>query len=46
MYVPFDELADDARIWIYQANRSLSDSEEQEIITAIKKLFRAMDLPW
>ena len=36
MYVPFDELADDARIWIYQANRSLSDSEEQEIITAIK----------
>jgi len=40
MYVPFDELADDARIWIYQANRSLSDSEEQEIIIAIKNFLK------
>ena len=40
MYVPFDELADDARIWIYQANRSLSDSEEHEIIIAIKNFLK------
>ena len=27
MYVAFEQLADDARIWIYQANRKFSDAE-------------------
>jgi hypothetical protein len=27
MYVPFDTLSDNSRVWIYQANRRLSDSE-------------------
>lgn len=31
MYVNFEELADDARIWIYQSNRSLTDLEQDEI---------------
>lgn len=28
MYIPFDEMPDTARVWIYQANRPLSEAEE------------------
>ena len=31
MYIPFDELPEDARIWIYQSNRKFSDAEAAEI---------------
>ncbi|PTX61411.1 hypothetical protein C8N46_10454 [Kordia periserrulae] len=31
MLVEFDNISDDARIWIYQANRSFSDEELEEI---------------
>lgn len=31
MYVEFDALPDEARLWIYQANRKLSDDEVQKI---------------
>jgi chemotaxis regulatin CheY-phosphate phosphatase CheZ len=31
MYIPFEELADDSRIWIYQSNRKLSEVEVEEI---------------
>ncbi len=31
MVVPFEKLPDNARIWIYQSNRSLSDEELQEV---------------
>lgn len=31
MNVPFDSLSDSSRIWIYQANRSLSEAEILEI---------------
>ena len=31
MYVPFDTLPEDAKIWIYQSNRKFSDEEIQEI---------------
>lgn len=34
MYVPFDSLPEHSRIWIYQSNRKLSESEEVEIATA------------
>lgn len=27
MYIPFDEISFDARLWIYQANRHLTDQE-------------------
>ena len=30
MYVPFEEIPDHARVWIYQANRPLSDTETQQ----------------
>ncbi|NBL65707.1 ABC transporter ATPase [Flavobacterium sp. NST-5] len=31
MYVPFENLPDDSRIWIYQSNRKLTDDEVTEI---------------
>lgn len=31
MYVPFNTLPEDSRIWIYQSNRKLSDEEVSEI---------------
>lgn len=31
MYVPFDTLPEDSRIWIYQSNRKFSDEEITEI---------------
>lgn len=31
MYVPFDEMPEHSRIWIYQSNRKFSDEEVQEI---------------
>lgn len=31
MYVAFEELTDEARVWIYQANRSFSEEELEEI---------------
>jgi hypothetical protein len=35
MYVPFDQLPEHSRIWIYQANRKLSDKEKQFAHTAL-----------
>lgn len=31
MYLPFNDMPDDSRIWIYQSNRGLSGAEESEI---------------
>jgi len=36
MLVPFNELPDSSRVWIYQSNRSFSDQELQEITTKIE----------
>lgn len=36
MYVPFDTLPSHSRIWIYQSNRKLTDSEVAEIEIATK----------
>jgi hypothetical protein len=33
MLIPFENLPDSSRVWIYQANRSFSDQELQEITT-------------
>jgi hypothetical protein len=35
MYVPFEQLPSDSRIWIYQANRSFSNAEEKIIDSAL-----------
>ncbi|MFP9113184.1 ABC transporter ATPase [Flavobacterium sp. RHBU_3] len=36
MYVPFETLPEEARIWIYQSNRKFSDEEVAEIDVAVK----------
>ncbi|NMH29031.1 ABC transporter ATPase [Flavobacterium silvaticum] len=36
MYVPFDTLPDEGRIWIYQSNRKFSDEEVAEIASSIE----------
>lgn len=37
MYVPFEELPDESRIWIYQSDRKFSDEEVAEIETALQQ---------
>jgi hypothetical protein len=31
MYIPFENMPDSARVWVYQASRNLSDSEVQAV---------------
>lgn len=37
MYIPFHELPDTSRVWIYQANRSFSETELEEISSRLKE---------
>jgi chemotaxis regulatin CheY-phosphate phosphatase CheZ len=37
MYIPFEDLPEHSKIWIYQANRKLSDEEVTEITEATKE---------
>ncbi|HEU4496590.1 MAG TPA: ABC transporter ATPase [Flavobacterium sp.] len=36
MYIPFENLPDESKIWIYQSNRKFSDAELAEIETDLK----------
>ena len=36
MYVPFEDLPEDSKIWIYQSNRKFSDDEMTEIENELK----------
>jgi hypothetical protein len=36
MYVPFESLPEESKIWIYQSNRKFSDDEIAEIETALQ----------
>lgn len=36
MYVPFEDLPQDSKIWIYQSNRKFSDQEAEQIDAATK----------
>jgi hypothetical protein len=36
MYVPFDQLPDHSRLWIYQSNRPFSEEEQQQISIGLK----------
>ena len=42
MYVPFDRLPDEARVWIYATNRYLSDEE----VIAIERELSAFLTQW
>lgn len=37
MFVPFDTLPEESRIWIYQSNRKFTDDEMREIETELQK---------
>ena len=37
MYVPFENLPEESKIWIYQSNRKFSDEEMTEIETDLKQ---------
>ena len=36
MYIPFEQLSDEARVWVYQANRSLVHEEKAGILQQTK----------
>jgi hypothetical protein len=36
MYIPFPQMPDHSRVWVYQANRSLSDYEVEQVSTYLK----------
>jgi hypothetical protein len=40
MYVPFESLPEESRIWIYQSNRKFSDAEMTEIEEALKAFLK------
>jgi hypothetical protein len=37
MYIPFEQLPADARIWIYQADRRFTEAEEKSISDSLKE---------
>lgn len=41
MLIPFNELPDSSRVWIYQANRSFSETELQEISSQLEQFLTA-----
>lgn len=41
MFIPFHELPDSSRVWIYQANRSFSETELQEISSQLEHFITA-----
>lgn len=36
MFIPFDQIADESRIWIYQADRNLTVADQQTISTQLQ----------
>jgi hypothetical protein len=38
MYVPFENLPEESKIWVYQSNRKFSDTEFSEIESALQAL--------
>ena len=36
MYIPFENLSEESKVWIYQSNRKFSDEEVSEIDTVLK----------
>ncbi|MFD2603603.1 MULTISPECIES: ABC transporter ATPase [Flavobacterium] len=41
MYVPFETLPEESRIWIYQSNRKFSDEEIAEIEVSLKEFLES-----
>jgi chemotaxis regulatin CheY-phosphate phosphatase CheZ len=43
MYIPFENLPEDSKIWIYQSNRKFSDAEFSEIETEVKSFLESWE---
>lgn len=43
MYIPFENLPDESKIWIYQSNRKFSDDEMAEIESDLKTFVESWD---
>jgi hypothetical protein len=43
MYIPFEQMPDHARVWIYQANRPLSSSESERISQTLEQGTKGWD---
>lgn len=41
MLIPFNELPDSSRVWIYQANRSFTETELEEITSRLEQFITA-----
>ncbi len=42
MYIPFENLPGESRVWIYQSNRKFSEEEFSEIETDLKAFVEQM----
>jgi hypothetical protein len=40
MYIPFENLPEESKIWIYQSNRKFSDAEFSEIEVALQDFLK------
>jgi len=40
MVIEFDELSDESRLWIYQIDRDVNESEEQELLNDVKSFLK------
>ncbi|MEQ8363159.1 MAG: hypothetical protein RH948_09845 [Cyclobacteriaceae bacterium] len=36
MFIPFNEISDQARVWVYQTNREITASESKEVAAVLK----------
>jgi len=43
MYIPFENLPEDSKIWIYQSNRKFSDAEFSEIENDVKSFLESWE---
>ncbi len=46
MYIPFEEMPAHARVWIYQASRALSATEEAYALQLGQTVFQQMGGTW
>ena len=43
MLIPFSDLPNHARVWIYQASRSFSFKEKEKLDQQLQEFFKKMD---
>ena len=43
MYMPFEQLSDDARIWVYQANRKFTQGEQAALLPKTREFLQTWE---